>query len=269
MAAERREADELRDEMVRIDELLLVTLDRRARASRQLRELRKDQPPSLPVTNHAHIGDLLARSAGDMPREALAVILREVYAACLTLELPLTVACAGPVGGPDQAAALGRFGSGANLVPAETATLALDEVSHRRAEFAVIPWETATGGPVHLTILALTSTDLRISEVIESDGVRYAVVGTRPSGRTASDVTAVVFSAQDSPGALLDVLRVFAERGVNLTNVLSHPVEGKPWTYLFYVEMVGHFTDRALVAAFEEMKRLTRFFKLLGSYPAP
>jgi prephenate dehydratase len=33
--------------------------------------------------------------------------------------------------------------------------------------------------------------------------------------------------------------------------------------------MPGHFTDRTLVTAFEEMKRLTRFFKLLGSYPAP
>jgi len=269
VAAERRELDELREEMVRLDEQLIATLDKRARASRQLRELRKEQPPSLPLTNQARIGDLVARSAGDMPRESLAVIIREVYAACLTLELPLAVACAGPDGGPDQAAALRRFGSGTNLVAADSAALALEAVSRRHAEFAVIPWETATGGPVHPTILALSSTDLRVAEVLESDHVRYAVVGTRPSGRTASDVTAIVFSAQDSPGSLLDVLRVFAERGVNLTNVLSHPVEGKPWTYLFYVEMIGHFTDRALVTAFEEMKRLTRFFKLLGSYPAP
>jgi chorismate mutase/prephenate dehydratase len=108
-----------------------------------------------------------------------------------------------------------------------------------------------------------------VAEVLESESVRYAVVGTRPSGRTGKDVTAIVSSVHDSPGALLDVLRVFAERSINLTNVLSHPVKGKPWTYLFYIEMAGHFTDRSIVAAFEEMKRLAPFFKLLGSYPAP
>jgi chorismate mutase/prephenate dehydratase len=88
---------------------------------------------------------------------------------------------------------------------------------------------------------------------------------------------------QDAPGSLLDVLKVFAERGINLTNILSHPVApgstagdrtqtlttGENWNYLFYVETAGHFTDRPLVMAFEEMKRITRFFKVLGSYPRP
>ena len=73
---------------------------------------------------------------------------------------------------------------------------------------------------------------------------------------------------QDAPGSLLDVLRVFAERGIRLTNIQSHPAEGASWSYLFYVEAAGHFTDRALVTAFEEIKRMTRMFKLLGSYPA-
>jgi len=269
VVGDRREADEVRDEMARIDSQLLDTLERRARAARKLRELRRDQPPALPVTNHALIANLIARSTGDMPRHALDAILREVYAACLALELPVKVAFAGPGGGPEHAAALQRFGAGASLVPAETPARALDDVSRRGAEFAVVPFETARDGPVLSTIQALASSDLRVAEVLESEGVRYAVVGTRPSGRTGSDVTALVFSLQDSPGALLDVLRVFAERSINLTNVLSHPVQGKPWTYLFYVEMAGHFTDRSIVTAFEELKRLTPFFKLLGSYPAP
>jgi chorismate mutase len=269
VVGDRRESDDLRDEMARIDSQLIETLDKRARAARHLRELRRDQPPTLPVTNHALIADLVARSTGDMPRDALEAILREVYKACLALEMPVKVAFAGREGGADEAAVLQRFGAGANLVPAQTTAQALEEVSRRGAEFAVVPFETAGEGPVLSTILALASSDLRVAEVIESERVRYAVVGTRPSGRTGKDVTALVFSVQDSPGALLDVLRVFAERSINLTNVLSHPVREKPWTYLFYVEMGGHFTDRSIVAAFEEMKRLTPFFKLLGSYPAP
>jgi chorismate mutase/prephenate dehydratase len=227
-------------------------------------------------------------------------------------------------------------------------------VTRKRAQLAVVPFETTTEGPVQGTLLALLASDLRIAEIIEGkfdlhlmnrsgsaegietvyatpgdhagcerfltslgvavidvatpllacqrateepttaalaseafgaelglevahrnvldageERVRYAVVTSRPSGRTGSDRTSLVFGAQDGPGSLLDVLRVFAERGVNLTNIHSHPVDGDAWHYLFYVEMTGHFTDRPLVTAFEEMKRMTRFFKVLGSYPTP
>jgi chorismate mutase/prephenate dehydratase len=102
-----------------------------------------------------------------------------------------------------------------------------------------------------------------------SGRVRYAVAGTRPAGRTANDVTALVFSLRDAPGALLDALQQFAERGVNLTKIQSRPMPGQEWAYLFFAEVAGHFTDRPLVAVFEELKRSTRFFKVLGSYPTP
>jgi len=77
-----------------------------------------------------------------------------------------------------------------------------------------------------------------------------------------------LFTVQDAPGSLLDALRQFAERGINLSKIQSRPMEGESWAYLFFVEVAGHFTDRALITAFEEMKRGTRSFKVLGSYPA-
>jgi chorismate mutase / prephenate dehydratase len=98
--------------------------------------------------------------------------------------------------------------------------------------------------------------------------VRYAVLGVRPSGRTGTDATSVVFSVSDSPGALLEVLKQFAERGVNLTKIQSRPTAGEAWGYLFFVELVGHATDRTVVSALEDVKRQARFFKLLGSYAA-
>ena len=317
-------------------------------------ELRRDQAPSLPLTDHAAIRALVARSTGDMPQDALREILRRVFAECLALELPVKIAYVGLEGGAGHAAARGRFGSSPHLVAAESTHAALDEVTRRRAEFAVVPFETVADGPVQATILALMGSELRIVEVLDAtfqlellnrtgnfadvekvyatpydhahcqrllsasrlavvdvktplmacqlaaedhgaaaiaseavgaqqgleiarrnvldDGVervRYGVVGTRPSSRTGDDITSIVFSVQDAPGSLLDVLKVFAERGINLTTILSHPVQGEAWSYLFSVETAAHFTDRPLVTAFEEMKRMTRFFRVLGSYPAP
>ncbi len=346
--------------MARLDSRLVAILDERARLARRLGELRRDHAATMPVADHTAMRELVERSSGDMPRESLRAIVREVFAAGLSLELPVKVAFVGPEGGPGHASARRRFGSGAsNLVAAETPGDALEEVSRKRAEFAVVPFETSTEGPLQSTILALMARDLRIAEVLDDDfdlhvmsrggvfgeiekiyataadyalchrflegfvegrapriavvqvktprmacqlaleeaggaalanggfgalqglavaqsnvrdsdsaRVRHAVTGLRPSSRTSDEATSFVFSVQDAPGSLLDVLRVFAERGIRLTKIQSHPADGGSWSYLFYVEAAGHFTDRPLVTAFEEIKRMTRLFKLLGSYPA-
>jgi chorismate mutase/prephenate dehydratase len=102
-----------------------------------------------------------------------------------------------------------------------------------------------------------------------AERMRLAIVGTRPSGRTGKEISSFAFTVREEPGALLDVLNVFAERGIPLTNLHSHPAKTDAWSYVFFGEAVGHFTDRPLVMAFEEVKRVTRTFKLLGSYPAP
>jgi chorismate mutase/prephenate dehydratase len=98
------------------------------------------------------------------------------------------------------------------------------------------------------------------------DRVRYAVVGTRPSSRTGSDVTGLVFALNDSPGALHEILRQFAERGVNMTKIQSRPTASESWRYLFFVEVEGHATDRPIIGALEDVRRLAKFFKVLGSY---
>src|SRR5580704_12079412 len=112
----KRETDELRQEIAKLDAQLLVTLEKRARASRRIGELRKDQPPALPLHDRAAIRALAARATGEMPPDALRTILREVFAACVSLELPVKVSYTGLEGGPGHAAARLRFGGSSNLV---------------------------------------------------------------------------------------------------------------------------------------------------------
>ena len=384
MADGKRQIEEHRTEIAKLDALLLSTLEKRARASKIIGELRaaSGHPATLPLGDRAALHALVARSTGELPQEALRGIFREIFAACLALELPVKVAYVGPEGGAAHAAARARFGASAHLVAAETPQLAMEEVQRHRAEYAVVPLETRAEGPVQSTVAALARNDLRIGAAIEEswnlhlfnrtgnaadvekiyataadralcthffqglqqnagprisvmdvksplvacqmamedhgaaalttesfggaiglevarrnvlDGgdlkVRYAIVGLRPSSRTGSDLTSFVFSVNDAPGALLDVLRQFAERGINLVKIHSRPAQGQesggsggasaaasstsgasgsgePWAYLFFVEILGHATDRTIISAFEEVKRLTKFFKVLGSYPA-
>src|SRR5258708_26967544 len=110
VAENRREADELRQEIAKLDLHLLSALDKRARAARRLGELRKHQPAALPLSDHAAIRALVGRSSGEMPEQALREIFREVFAACLALEMAVKVAYLGPEGGAGYLAARGRFG---------------------------------------------------------------------------------------------------------------------------------------------------------------
>jgi len=98
--------------------------------------------------------------------------------------------------------------------------------------------------------------------------IRYGLVATRPTQRSGADTTALLFGVHDAPGALFDVLKHFAERGINLKTIQSRPKRGENWNYLFYVEVSGHVTDRALVTALGEIKRQTKLLKVLGSFPS-
>lgn len=95
---------------------------------------------------------------------------------------------------------------------------------------------------------------------------RYGVAGARPASRSGNDTTCLLFSVDDAPGALYDVLRHFAERGINLKKLQSRPVSGQGWDYVFFAEVTGHVTDRAVVTALEAIKRSTKYLRVLGSF---
>jgi chorismate mutase/prephenate dehydratase len=103
--------------------------------------------------------------------------------------------------------------------------------------------------------------------------VRFAVAAPRPARRAERNRTCLVFGVQDRPGSLFEVLRHFAERGLNLGKVQSRPIaqaehlSGPGWDYVFYAEVEGHETDRAMVTALDNVKRSAKFLRVLGSFP--
>lgn len=105
-----------------------------------------------------------------------------------------------------------------------------------------------------------------VGDVAESK-MRYAIAAPRPASRSGSDVTCLLFSIDDKPGSLFDILRHFAERGINLRRLHSRPAGREPWDYVFYVEIGGHATERSVITALEAVKKSTRYLRVLGSFP--
>ena len=59
-----------------------------------------------------------------------------------------------------------------------------------------------------------------------------------------------------------------AGRGINLTKLESRPRRNRPWHYVFYVDLEGHWQDAGVNRALMGLLTRTAFLKLLGSYPA-
>jgi len=82
--------------------------------------------------------------------------------------------------------------------------------------------------------------------------------------------TSLVFSTPNEPAALFRALACFALRDLNLTKIESRPLWGKPWEYLFYVDLQGNERDEKVQKAIAHLSEMARFIKLLGSYrPTP
>jgi chorismate mutase/prephenate dehydratase len=106
----------------------------------------------------------------------------------------------------------------------------------------------------------------RIEDYI-NNCTRFLVLSLQSNKRTGRDKTSILFSISHVPGSLYQALKPFAEKEINLTKIESRPMKGKPWEYIFFVDIEGHATDAPIREAMAEVKRTALFFKLLGSYP--
>jgi len=96
---------------------------------------------------------------------------------------------------------------------------------------------------------------------------RFLVIGHQSVPPTGADKTSVLFSGQDRPGALYDLLESFKKSGINMTRIESRPSRQGAWKYVFYVDFEGHADDEHVAAALEDIRSHAAFLKVLGSYP--
>jgi prephenate dehydratase len=97
---------------------------------------------------------------------------------------------------------------------------------------------------------------------------RFVVVGkdhAAPSGRDKTSL--VVFIAVDRPGALLEILKEFAARDINLTKLESRPTKRVLGEYCFFIDLEGHMDDAIVTEAIAALEPMVAKTKSLGSYP--
>lgn len=78
--------------------------------------------------------------------------------------------------------------------------------------------------------------------------------------------TSVVFTLRNVPGALFRAVSALALRDINLAKIESRPLRGKPWEYLFYVDLIGHVDDPVVGKALGHLAETADLLRVLGSY---
>jgi len=96
---------------------------------------------------------------------------------------------------------------------------------------------------------------------------RFVMVGRHVPPPTGWDKTSlVVFIDTNRPGALLQLLEIFAARDLNLTKIESRPTKTELGEYCFFLDVEGHLSDERVGDALATVKRTQRDVRLLGSY---
>ena len=96
---------------------------------------------------------------------------------------------------------------------------------------------------------------------------RFLVIGRELALRTGEDRTTILFSTNDSPGALVGVLNAFRDSGVNLSHIDKRPSGRENWQYTFFIDALGHVDDDSMSQAISVASQHCVELKVLGSYP--
>ncbi len=105
-------------------------------------------------------------------------------------------------------------------------------------------------------------------EVIEEDiqdhqenYTRFFLLSKKESQSKSGKKWSLCFTLEHRPGSLAETLSLFARSQVNLTYIVSRPIVGRPFEYLFYTELYA--PDPSFI---EELADKTHSLKILGNY---
>ncbi len=95
---------------------------------------------------------------------------------------------------------------------------------------------------------------------------RFAIIAKEVKGHKKVNKTSIIFSTGNKPGALFEVMKIFSEYQINLVKLESRPMLGKPWEYMFYVDLEADIESPELAGVMKKLQEKSENLRILGRY---
>ena len=93
----------------------------------------------------------------------------------------------------------------------------------------------------------------------------FLILRGKPRAAAGANKTSLAFSTKNIPGSLFKALSVFALRDIGLSKIESRPLRGRPWEYVFFVDLLRG-DDEDSRNALRHLGEITDLVKVLGIY---
>lgn len=155
---------ELRKGIDAVDMKILSLLNERAELAKEIAVAKQGKEPIYAPAREAQvIRNLIAGNRGNFPDSALKAVYSEIISASRALEKPLGIAYLGPEASFTHAAAIKKFGAGAELYAKDSIGGVFRAVDEGDADLGIVPVENSAEGAVNSTLDVLQESDLQIA----------------------------------------------------------------------------------------------------------
>lgn len=128
-------------------------------------------------------------------------------------------------------------------------------------------WHAAAiAGEMSSELYGLEIVEQKIEDAPDNS-TRFLIIGTQEVPPSGQDKTSVVVSMHNEPGALHRLLEPFSEHNIDMTRLETRPSPSGNWSYVFFIDFVGHLSDPNISQALDEIRQRAAELKILGSYP--
>src|SRR5687768_444556 len=95
---------------------------------------------------------------------------------------------------------------------------------------------------------------------------RFGALSRSPEPLREPNKSSLVFGVGHVAGSLFRCLGAFADRHLSLSKLESRPRAGRPWEYVFYVDVEAPADEPQMIEALGEVSSHATFTRLLGTY---
>lgn len=100
----------------------------------------------------------------------------------------------------------------------------------------------------------------------QSNRTTFVLIGAFDTEETGHDRTTLMFTTDDRPGALLEILNIFYKNNVNLSYISSRPSKEDKDNYIFVVSLDGHIKQPEISDTINQVHEKTTSMRVMGSY---